>query len=64
MAGEDSKSVGIAVLLLAIVDAVLLYIRLTGNPLFQLSFEALVFYFPLLLLVIYWVYLRIKLQKF
>jgi uncharacterized membrane protein YhdT len=63
MAGEDSRSVGNAAILLAIVDAALLYVRLTGNSVFQLIFEALVFYFPLLLLVLYWVYLRMKLPK-
>lgn len=63
MAGDDSRSVGIAAILLTIVDSVLLYIRFTGNPLFQLIFEALVFYFPLLLLVLYWIYLRMKLPK-
>jgi uncharacterized membrane protein YhdT len=63
MAGDDSRSVGIAAILLAIVDAALLYVRLTGNSVFQLIFEAFVFYFPLLLLVLYWVYLRMKLPK-
>jgi hypothetical protein len=63
MAGDDSRSVGIAAMLLAIVDATLLYTRFTGNPVFQSVFEMLVFYFPLVLLVFYWVYLRMKLKS-
>jgi hypothetical protein len=58
MAGGDSRSVAIAALLLALVDAFLIYQRLTGNPIFKDIFEVLVFYFPLGLLVFYWIYLR------
>jgi hypothetical protein len=63
MAGGDSRSVAIAALLLALVDAFLIYQRLTGNPIFKEIFEVLVFYFPLVLLLFYWIYLRTKQPK-
>jgi len=63
MAGGDSRSVAIAALFLALADAFLLYQRFTGNPIFQPIFETLLFYFPLVLLVSYWIYLRTKPPK-
>ncbi|MBC7112410.1 MAG: hypothetical protein H5T34_00060 [Candidatus Methanomethyliales bacterium] len=58
MVEEDMRYAGMATLILGIIDAYLLSRRALGEPVFQLPFEIMIFYFPLILLVSYCIYLK------
>ncbi|MEM2178428.1 MAG: hypothetical protein QW272_06380 [Candidatus Methanomethylicaceae archaeon] len=49
---EDLKYALISVIIMAIIDALILYKRIAGDPIFQPLFEFLLFYFPLIILII------------
>ncbi len=57
MAREEFREAGIAALLLALFDGYLLSRRILGEPVFQLPFEVMIFYLPMILLVAYVIYL-------
>jgi len=54
---EEIKAILVAIIILAIIDGFLLINRLLGNIIFQLLFEILIFYFPLIILIAYLLYL-------
>ncbi|MEM3365404.1 MAG: hypothetical protein QXM93_03170 [Candidatus Methanomethyliaceae archaeon] len=62
MVKEDLRTAGLASLILGIVDVYLLVRRVLGEPVFQLPFEVMIFYLPLILLVAYCIYLRARLS--
>jgi hypothetical protein len=57
MANDDLRSAGIAALIMAVVNAILLIIRFTFGPIFIYTFEFTVFELPFFLLVLYFMYL-------
>jgi hypothetical protein len=58
MVKEELRYASLATLILGIIDTYLLLKRILGSPLFQPTFEFMIFYFPLSLLVIYLIYLK------
>jgi|GEM_PF-3608813 hypothetical protein len=54
---EEIKAILVAIIILAIIDGFLLINRLLGDITFQLLFEILIFYFPLIILIAYLLYL-------
>ncbi|MCX8182123.1 MAG: hypothetical protein N3D12_03280 [Candidatus Methanomethyliaceae archaeon] len=62
MVKEDLRNAGLATFILGIIDAYLLSRRILGEPVFQLQFEVMIFYLPLILLIAYCVYLKWKIR--
>ena len=56
MASDDLKSIGIAIIIMAAINAFLLYLQLTIGQIFVYQFQFLLFEFPLILLAVYFVY--------
>lgn len=63
MVKEDLRNAELASFILGIVDAYLLWRRIFGEPVFQLPFELMIFYLPLILLVTYCIYLKEKASR-
>jgi len=59
---EELRNAGLATFILCITDAYLLSKRISGDPVFQLPFEVMIFYLPLMLLIAYYIYLKWKLK--
>lgn len=57
MADDDLRSAGFAVLIMAAVNAIFIALRFTIGPIFVYQFEFLLFELPLLLLVLFFIYL-------
>jgi hypothetical protein len=57
---EELKLLLISILILATIDIFLIVNRLLGNAIFQLLFEILIFYFPLVILIVYTLYLLFR----
>lgn len=62
MVEEDFRNAVLATIILGVVDVYLLTKRVLGEPVFQLQFEFMIFYLPLILLIAYSIYLKGRLK--